>query len=45
MGRQDLRDGDNLGGLSIGEVFEPIHIKTILNIIDGINANALPMAA
>ena len=45
MDRQDLRDSDNLGGLSIGEVFEPMHIKTILDIIESINANAMPMAA
>ena len=45
MDRQDLSDSENLGGLSIGEVFEPIHIKTILDIIDSINANALPMVA
>ena len=45
MERQDLGDSDNLGGLSIGEVFEPIHIKTILDIIESINANAMPMAA
>lgn len=45
MERQDLGDSDNLGGLSIGEVFEPVHINTLLSIIDSINANAMPMAA
>lgn len=45
MERQDLGDSENLGGMSIGEVFDAKHIKTILDIIDSINANALPMVA
>ncbi len=45
MDRQDLRESDNLGGMSISEVFEPTHIKTIVDIIESINANAMPTAA
>ena len=45
MDRQDLSDSENLGGLSIGEVFEPNMIKNILAVIDGINTNAAPKAA
>ena len=45
MDRQDLSDRENLGGLSIGEVFEPNMIKNILAVIDGINTNAAPKAA
>jgi len=45
MERKDLRDSDNLGGMSIGDVFEPLYIKTILSIIESINANAMPTAA
>ncbi len=45
MDRQDLGDSENLGGLSIGEVFDPPVIKNILAVIDGINANAMPVAA
>ena len=45
MERQDLGDSDNLGGLSISEVFEPFMIKNIIAVIDTINANAMPLAA
>ena len=45
MDRQDLGDSGNLGGLSIGEVFEPEMIKNILAVIDSINTNAAPKAA
>ena len=45
MDRQDLSDSENLGGLSIGEVFEPNMIKNILAVIDGINTNVAPKAA
>lgn len=45
MERQDLGDSDNLGGLSISEVFEPLMIKNIIAVIDTINANAMPLAA
>ncbi|MBQ9364479.1 MAG: hypothetical protein IJT82_01775 [Schwartzia sp.] len=44
MERQELGDSDNLGCLSISEVFEPTTLKSILAIIDRVNANAMPMA-